>query len=298
MSSLVIELQRDTLDPKIAASDLLRKALVVSRKLKVKEFQDWIELELNGYKSQPPDYRKIQGEIKVWNPYNEIWMPIVFSDPEEAEILSGSNLVQPVGELEALADNKLSSSFFHIPFSKDIESKFMKSNEYPSTPTRLVDYSRIHGILDQIRNTVLQWALKLEEDGIIGDGMSFSDKEKEKAAEIHYQIGNFISNISHSQIQQGAISSKQEVEITSENKEVLRELLKNYSEAKEKLELEPEKRNELEADMQSLSSQLDSPKPKFAVIQSCLKSVKSVLENAGGSVVGSLLLEQIKNVLL
>lgn len=48
MASVVIELQREALDRSIPASDLLRKALVVARKLSLPEFQSWIDRELNG----------------------------------------------------------------------------------------------------------------------------------------------------------------------------------------------------------------------------------------------------------
>ena len=52
MDSLVLELQRECLAPGVSVTDLLRKALVVARKLGVKDLQSWIENELNG--SMPP----------------------------------------------------------------------------------------------------------------------------------------------------------------------------------------------------------------------------------------------------
>ncbi|NEP10109.1 MAG: hypothetical protein F6K14_07810 [Symploca sp. SIO2C1] len=51
MGSLVIELQKDAYDPSVSALTLLRKALVVAKKLDIKEFQKWIDLELSGYTS-------------------------------------------------------------------------------------------------------------------------------------------------------------------------------------------------------------------------------------------------------
>jgi hypothetical protein len=44
-----LELQRDALERSIAVSDLLRKALVVSRKLGIDSIQEWLNSELNGY---------------------------------------------------------------------------------------------------------------------------------------------------------------------------------------------------------------------------------------------------------
>lgn len=64
-TSLVRELQREALDSNVPVTDLLRKALVVARKLGIKEFQEWIELELDGYKKGGgiPDYPVVKGTV-------------------------------------------------------------------------------------------------------------------------------------------------------------------------------------------------------------------------------------------
>ncbi len=69
MSGLVLELQRDALNPSVSTLDILRKALVVARKLNLKDFEHWIKLELDGYPSEDvPDYRRTQGQLRAWNP--------------------------------------------------------------------------------------------------------------------------------------------------------------------------------------------------------------------------------------
>ncbi len=49
MKPIVLELQKDSLDQNVRVPDLLRKALVVAKKLKITEFEKWINNELNGY---------------------------------------------------------------------------------------------------------------------------------------------------------------------------------------------------------------------------------------------------------
>ena len=49
MNSIVLELQKEAQGSNVSVSSLLRKALVVASKLKVKEFEEWINNELNGY---------------------------------------------------------------------------------------------------------------------------------------------------------------------------------------------------------------------------------------------------------
>ena len=50
MAKIVIELQHEALKSNFDIMNLLRKAYLVARKLKLQEFEDWINNELNGYK--------------------------------------------------------------------------------------------------------------------------------------------------------------------------------------------------------------------------------------------------------
>ena len=95
MTSLVHELQRDALNSSSLVSDLLRKSLVVARKLSIKDFEEWIALELKGYlgKEEVPGYRLLSGQLKVWNPYRGFQPLTVSRSPEAAEQLSRAQLL-------------------------------------------------------------------------------------------------------------------------------------------------------------------------------------------------------------
>ena len=82
MGSLVLELQRDSLDSSVAISGLLRKALVVAHKLQIREFEEWVTRELDGYQNaaEVPQYRQIQGSVRVWNPFHG-WQPVLHENP-------------------------------------------------------------------------------------------------------------------------------------------------------------------------------------------------------------------------
>ena len=60
--SIVLELQKETLDETISIESLLRKAYLVAKKLKLKDFEEWINKEQNGYNGQIPEYRNVRGE--------------------------------------------------------------------------------------------------------------------------------------------------------------------------------------------------------------------------------------------
>lgn len=67
MAKIVLELQQEAISKESDILNLLRKAYLVARKLKLNEFENWINNELNGYENMDklPDYRKIRGEVKA-----------------------------------------------------------------------------------------------------------------------------------------------------------------------------------------------------------------------------------------
>ena len=117
MSSVVIELQREALDRGVRVSDLLRKALVVARKLDLREFQTWIEKELNGYGKgdEVPDFREMSGEVRGWNPVRG-WIPLLFQDPKQGETLSHRKCGQSIAEIEHMLEGKQEKSSLQMPF--------------------------------------------------------------------------------------------------------------------------------------------------------------------------------------
>jgi hypothetical protein len=77
-----------------------------------------------------------------------------------------------------------------------------------------VGASSFVGILDAVRNIILEWSLKLEEQGIIGNGMSFSKGERDKAKESAAVLQSIVNNITihsmtNSSIQQGSERARQ-----------------------------------------------------------------------------------------
>lgn len=89
MISLVIELQKAALDSDRTLSDVMRIAKVVAHKLSIKDFEEWIDEELNGYKDakRVPTYRVVHGRLKVLNPYRG-WETLHVADKELAKLLT------------------------------------------------------------------------------------------------------------------------------------------------------------------------------------------------------------------
>lgn len=203
MNSIVLELQRDALNPSISVLILLRKAYVVARKLNIRQFQEWIELELNGYKGHPiPEYRVVRGQLRAWNPYHG-WHQIVTDDQDILnffETVCNCSIRQSISELYTLtndADNKLN---FQLP--PTVES-FLASLVDTSVKISISNAS-LKRIVESVRDVILEWALKLEEDGMV-----FSQEEKQTAAKQDYSsFIQIINNIEQSQMQNSSSESQ------------------------------------------------------------------------------------------
>lgn len=299
MTSLVLELQRDALNPNVRCSDLLRKAAVVARKLQVKEFAEWIAEEQTGFVGKDvPQYRKIRGQLRVRNPYHGL-QPMMFDDPRRAESLSTMPIGQSLSELEDLVATsaKGKQGNMTVNFSPAIESQLVKSMELPMQPLLEIQRASIVGIVEAVRNTILDWSLKLEEQGILGHGMSFTSEERQQAqTTVPTNITNFYGNVSHSQVAPGASAPTQNVGISAVANAELGDLLRDLTDALDKLGASKEDRAEIHAEIATIQAQVASPRPKSRVMAESLHTIRNVLEGAAGSVVASELLPRLITV--
>ena len=70
--SIILELQQAATSSDVDILNLLRKAYLVARKLKLRDFTKLIDHEMNGYgeDDDTPQYRYHQGPLVISNPYN------------------------------------------------------------------------------------------------------------------------------------------------------------------------------------------------------------------------------------
>lgn len=292
MESVVIELQRDALDKEVSISMLLRKALVVARKLGQSEFLKWIELELNGYgEEDTPEYRVVRGKVKAWNPYNNGWIPVIIEDSKEAESLSCRPNNQSIAEIEHLVSNSNPNSSLHMPFPNDIERYLCEGADFETNVSLHIDKTALIKTLDAVRNIVLNWSLQLEEDGVLGEGLTFTKTEKEAATHTPQNINNFYGAVNSPQIAQGNEQSSQVSSATYGDMKAISEFVDKLQQNLQEITLGSSQKEELTAEIATMKAQVVSPKPKEGIIKECLTSVRTILESASGSAVGQLLLE-------
>lgn len=282
MPALVPELVNMASDPTISTTDLLRRALVVARRLGVPELVDWISSEMNGYKhgTTLPDYRIIYGSLMAYNDVRGHDIPCSIEDHKTSEFLRRHAEHQSIPVLEKLIASGV-QLVRHFP--RSIESQLEQSMMIPMRPKLVFSKPQVQGIVEMVRNRILDWALELEERGIIGDGMSFTPQEKQAVQQQHYHFGN----VSGSQIQISSSGSTQtQANTAGTDLEALKGLIEALGAALGRIQ--GDAADELRAELATLKAQADSPKPKWEIIKATARSIKSVAEGAAGGLIAGL----------
>lgn len=282
MPALVPELVEMASNSKVSAAELLRSALVVASRLAVPELVGWINSELTGYQHEEvPDYRRLNGQLVAENPYNGI-IPF-FAPPDMTHLLTDFAARQSIPELIRLQSSE-SGIFSHFP--PDVEQTLIRmmreSMGVAMRPALRFSAVQIEGIIETVKSRILHWALDLEGRGIIGEGKSFTQKEKQAVQEQHYHFGN----VSGSQIQISSNGSTQTQANTGTDIEALKGLVQALGAAL--AGAKGDTADELRADLATLKAQADSPKPKWEIIKATARSIKAVAEGAAGGLIAGL----------
>lgn len=293
MKSIVIELQQDALNRDVPITDLLRKAFVVARKLKITEFEEWISKELEGYSDNAdiPEYREVTGEVKAWNPYHG-WQPIYWEEAKIAAAVSKRNCGQRIAEIESLLETRTEKGgSFQMPFSPENQELVCKAIGHQTQVTLVTPHTGLVRVVDAVRNIVLNWAIKLEEDGILGEEMTFSEIEKSEVGKHSYNVNNFYGEVTGAQIQQGTSESEQNLDMQNISIETVGSFITNLKNKLNGIALAEQAEKELEAEIATVEIQMASPKPKAKIIKESLGSIRRILEGASGGALAQLLIQ-------
>lgn len=294
MTNIIIELQKNTIDSNYPISDLLRKAKLVSVKLNLTEFTEWVELELSGYENSPvdlPKYRIVRGTPKALNPYHG-WQPIIFNSNEIAENMSKHGISQPLIELETLLESD-STADFSISYSNHIKRNLIKATGFETDYSIFIGRNTIKAILDGVRNTLLDWVLKLEKAGVKGEDMMFSKKEKEEV--INSNVNYNIAKVENFNGVMGNITNSSDININQEVK-VFREALEYVKKKIENSDLPEESLNEINSYTKKIDDELLTSKPNETKLKGLFKSVKSIFEGTAGNIIAQEVLNYLSKI--
>ncbi|WP_443623567.1 AbiTii domain-containing protein [Catenibacterium sp.] len=192
MASIVLDLQKEILSPNCDIVNVLRKAHLIAVKLKLSDFDQWIQYELSGYpnKESCPEDRKGRGALKYLNQFYG-WIPIIIQNNEIEKIICERKMSNSISEIVFLSDSSENELIAELSGE---ESALLDKNCNTLIPQRYalhISITAAKDIEEKVKNAILDWTLKLEEEGIVGENMMFTDKEKDCATNIPQTVNNY-----------------------------------------------------------------------------------------------------------
>lgn len=169
--SLIARLQADIVDSGVPISDVLRRARILASLLGNDELKRWVRAELEGYQGVDdlPDYRKFTPiNMGTFSGFGRMvknhQIPISFLPPEVQRLAKQLDVRQGAKEIETLAAKK---EGFRVPWPMEavIHAQNhirMEDGSVLVEAWKPIIGSQFHGILDQIRNRLLEFLLELE----------------------------------------------------------------------------------------------------------------------------------------
>lgn len=297
MASIVLDLQKEILSPNCDIVNVLRKAHLIAVKLKLSDFDQWIQYELNGYpdKESCPEYRKVRGTLKYFNQYYG-WYPIIIPNNEIEKLICERKMSNSISEIVSLSDSPENNLIAELSGG---ESAFLDKHCNMLIPQRYalhISSTAVKDIEEKVKNAILEWTLKLEEERIVGENMMFTEKEKDCATNIPQTVNNYYgptsvinSSSGNAQIVSGNGNT---VSFTYDKvKDIVDEVEKSIN-ASNLSKYDTETVIELLSDIKSKIKEEKSP----AILKAALIGLKDFLINVGASVAAGIIQAKIQGL--
>lgn len=284
MSSIVLDLQQDVTQPDCDIVNVLRRAHLIAVKLGLAEFDSWITNELNGYSGQEviPEYRKLRGVLKALNPYHG-WIPTMINDDELVKKICTLYIPNSISELVNLCEHG-ENGLLH-EFSGENLSIL---NHIFDTPMLMpyalhISVPSVRDIIEKVKTTVLEWTIRLEMEGILGEEMQFNTTEKDLAHRIPQTVNNYFgnTNVFNSSLDHATVVAGNETAIEFSYEAVSKALSEIESSLKDE-ELSPENKESIEELLTEIKEKVSQGK-KPTLIKASLVGLRDFLIGVGAS---------------
>jgi hypothetical protein len=196
MSSAVQNLQKAIVGGQKSLTQLLRETKLIAAKLYLEDVEKWVDLELNGYPAEmdTPKYREVRTDrLLIHNPYRG-WQ-------YAGDVRDVIAMQQPIAEIEMLSKEE---QITFTPRKKFAITDGLGSTMGSQWPQRVTMSSgQLKGLVEAVKNELLQWTIELEKRGIKGEDMNFDEKEKQSASHNTFNIQKFtgvLGNVTNSQV--------------------------------------------------------------------------------------------------
>lgn len=275
-TNLVEQLQADAIQRSVPITDLLRKAKLLAVKLGSSDLATWVEREVIGYEGIPndeiPAYRQIRGTIKWRNPHHG-WVSLGL----DVTMPFGN----PISEIVGLLGNEAGFVMASVPdeFAESIRRELGLRVDVKFH----VSCAALEGVVEGTRNAVLDWALRLGQAGVRGDGLSFSPVEAQRAQAVHINIGSI-----HNAVGLGAFGDHATITVTQHGGDA--QLAARVLELAQQIEGQlaqsglPAQTQELaQTTLMELRDAAVEPRPQSSRLRQGLASLQHVMEGATGN---------------
>lgn len=298
MGSIIFELQKEVSSPNCDIVSILRRAHLIASKLHLKEFDSWIMCELNGYSDQKtiPEYRVIRGSIKAQNPYVG-WIPVMIPDPEFEKLLCEHKMPNSISELIDLCDK--SGNGIIMQYSGEIQERLHRLSDLPVPLQNAlhISTSAVIAIIEKVKNTVLEWTIRLEEEGVVGDNMTFSSDERDRAQNVPQTVNYYFGNTN-------VIAAPAEsLQVVAGDNNHIEFLYKKAEDATAELEEGVRKADELTQEDKEIALEMISDikdkicqKKKPSIIKFALAALKDFLIQVGATLTAGLVQAKIQGL--
>lgn len=294
MSSMVLDLQKEITSQNSDLVSVLRKAKLIAAKLQLEEFSKWIANELNGYKENDkiPEYRLIHGELKAFNPLRG-WIPAMIYDAETEKTICEQKVSNSIPELISLCSNGGRELMISFPGSSQKILNQLFDSPIPMQCALHISNAAVNSIIEEVKTMVLDWTIKLENEGILGEGMIFNNDEKENAKQADQTINNFYGSTN---VINGSSAPMQVVSGNDNNVSFEYNLfLPAIEEIKDAIEKEKISNEDKETALVLLSeiSTKIQTQQELSTIQSLMSDFRGFLVSVGASFTANLISEKI-----
>ena len=179
-------------------ADTLRQSKILAHKIGLPEFRSWIDRELNGYSedAELPLYRicKAQNLATLIGPggvvKNQV-LPTSHLSKDIRSTLENIYFRQGVGELEAMASEDGMSSVWPASIVRSFGKtlKITEGGEIADVRSPVPKYA-VQGVLDNVKNRLLDFALELQKQTSPGAAVDNIDQTKARNMFNTFIIGN------------------------------------------------------------------------------------------------------------
>ena len=178
ITKMIIELQNECQKSDVDPISILRRAFVIAKKLKLDEFQKWVDSELNSYKKpgEVPSYRRIRGILYADLHYSQVPVQI---PTDLIDTICTVNVSHAIPELCGMISSD--SKAFRVPLQGEMNQTICELTETECQFYILMSKHQLRNIIDSVVNTILNWTLIFEENGVVGEDSTFTEDEVRKA---------------------------------------------------------------------------------------------------------------------